>query len=365
MIHRVRTGGFAVALLALAATAATPARAQFMPNVAYYRFDPSQPTVNDTTSIIFYGQYPFACGRVDTVGTPDSTRVDLVMYSDGCADTTVNWQYSVPLGVLPGGLHSMTVHMRVEHPGGVVDENEAQLVYFVQSANPPHPPPPPLPPPPVTFMPYVSKVIFDPVYPNLQQPTAIDFTGWSPFPCFILDASQPDSQHLNLTLMAQNVSCPDTTQTWMYHASLGLLPAGPAELNVHLRFEFSPDSIADLDGVLQFYVYDTPAGPPPPAAPPNDSLAAALSQSRPNPFADQTEFGVTLDAPARAEVAIFDVGGRRVATVFDGMLARGTSRFMWNGRDDRGQRMPGGIYFYRLSMSDRIVTRRVVMLGRP
>ena len=62
---------------------------------------------------------------------------------------------------------------------------------------------------------------------------------------------------------------------------------------------------------------------------------------------------------------MFDLSGRRVATVFRGLMPAGTSQLAWNGRRMDGRRAPGGIYFTRLTLPDRVVTRRVVLLTTP
>jgi flagellar hook assembly protein FlgD len=62
---------------------------------------------------------------------------------------------------------------------------------------------------------------------------------------------------------------------------------------------------------------------------------------------------------------VFDVVGRRVVTIHKGMLPQGTSQLAWNGRRQDGSRAPGGIYFYRLTLQDRVIHRQVVLLGTP
>jgi hypothetical protein len=213
-------------------------------------------------------------------------------------------------------------------------------------------------------MPHISQVTFDPLYPNITEPTGIEFKGWAPFACGELDVTVADPSHVAI-VVTQVPGCGDTTQTWMTRFTLGMLPLGSHELNVALRFA-AHDSVVDLAGVLPFHVYGTPSGPPPPEpGPPTDSLQATLSAARPNPFATESVFGVSLEDPARAEIAVFDVNGRRVATLFEGVLPRGTSRFAWDGRLRNGTRAAGGVYFYRLILPERTMTRRLVLLGAP
>jgi flagellar hook assembly protein FlgD len=54
--------------------------------------------------------------------------------------------------------------------------------------------------------------------------------------------------------------------------------------------------------------------------------------------------------------------GRRVRTIFSGRLQPGTTQFAWDGRHDNGSRATSGIYFYRLEMRGRVLSRRIVLL---
>jgi hypothetical protein len=49
-----------------------------------------------------------------------------------------------------------------------------------------------------------------------------------------------------------------------------------------------------------------------------------------------------------ARIALFDLGGRRIARLIDGTLGAGTHRWPWNGQADDGRRLAGrGVYFVR------------------
>lgn len=74
-----------------------------------------------------------------------------------------------------------------------------------------------------------------------------------------------------------------------------------------------------------------------PVEPPDTGLTAS-----PNPVVEGAVFRVTGADPDE-RVLVFDVSGRLVTRV---PIAGGGAR--WNGRDDRGQSVPPGTYFYRL-----------------
>jgi len=93
-------------------------------------------------------------------------------------------------------------------------------------------------------------------------------------------------------------------------------------------------------------------------------LTFALQQNYPNPLhsGEQTvvHFSIDRDIPLRLEV--YDLLGRRVATLSDGMRLAGQYSVTWAGTDDQGVRLPSGIYMYRLEADGKVLTRRCSIL---
>jgi len=89
----------------------------------------------------------------------------------------------------------------------------------------------------------------------------------------------------------------------------------------------------------------------------------ALHQNTPNPFRPNTAVGFDIAGdrtPVRIE--IYDVTGRLVRTLVNEPLAAGSYETRWDSRDERGQSVAAGIYFYRLVTSDADLTRKMVVL---
>lgn len=80
--------------------------------------------------------------------------------------------------------------------------------------------------------------------------------------------------------------------------------------------------------------------------------ALALHAAYPNPTAGRAEVAFTLSQPAEVTLAVYDVLGRRVATLAEGARAAGTHRVAWDARG-----LPSGTYFYRLAGGVEAVTR--------
>lgn len=74
-----------------------------------------------------------------------------------------------------------------------------------------------------------------------------------------------------------------------------------------------------------------------------------LHPNTPNPFNPRTEIRFDLpQAVAGLTLEVFDLAGRRVATLAEGPHPAGRHSVVWNGADDDGRPVASGIYLYRL-----------------
>ena len=81
------------------------------------------------------------------------------------------------------------------------------------------------------------------------------------------------------------------------------------------------------------------------------AVTAHLGQNWPNPFSEKTVIPYYLPEPARARLSVYDVGGREVSVLFDGVKVEGDHEFGWDGRGRWGERLSPGLYFFRLETS--------------
>ncbi|WP_456427241.1 T9SS type A sorting domain-containing protein, partial [Rhodocaloribacter sp.] len=83
-----------------------------------------------------------------------------------------------------------------------------------------------------------------------------------------------------------------------------------------------------------------------------------LTAAFPNPFNPRTSFELIVRRSQRVTVNVFDVLGRRVATLFDGTMAANETRsFSFDGAG-----LPSGLYLYRAEGETFSATRQALLL---
>jgi hypothetical protein len=94
-----------------------------------------------------------------------------------------------------------------------------------------------------------------------------------------------------------------------------------------------------------------------------------LSQNYPNPFNPTTTISYTIrprtDGRRQAEpvnLSIYNALGQKVRTLVDEVQRPGEYKIDWNGNNDNGDNVATGVYFYRLSMGDERLVKKMVLL---
>jgi len=83
---------------------------------------------------------------------------------------------------------------------------------------------------------------------------------------------------------------------------------------------------------------------------------------KPTHFHTNTEINYVLPEKARVFIGVYDLTGRLVANLENRIAEPGRYNILWDGSDDRGERLSSGAYFLKLSAGKFIETRKVVIL---
>lgn len=95
-----------------------------------------------------------------------------------------------------------------------------------------------------------------------------------------------------------------------------------------------------------------------------DELAPSLQSARvyPNPFSEASSLEFTLKHAGYQEIAVYNLKGQLVKTLFAGFRQAGDYSVSWNGRDERGEQVANGIYFYRIKSAKGQNSHKTILI---
>jgi hypothetical protein len=140
-----------------------------------------------------------------------------------------------------------------------------------------------------------------------------------------------------------------------------ILPGSAYWVNVSedALLTFSSDTSLNPGRIRIVPTLETP--PPLPLEAHGDPIAMpstfVLEQNHPNPFNPLTFIEYRLPADVQVTLKVYDVLGREMATIVDGLEHAGTYAVQWDA-----SRVPSGIYFYRLRTGNFSTTRKLIVL---
>jgi hypothetical protein len=105
---------------------------------------------------------------------------------------------------------------------------------------------------------------------------------------------------------------------------------------------------------------------PDPEAEVDGFTRVSFAAPTPNPIAGAAEFSFVVPGRALVRLEIYDIRGRRVATIYQEEVTPGPHIVAWNGRDDQGRSLASGQYLARLQVRgpdlDENLVRKITVL---
>ena len=100
------------------------------------------------------------------------------------------------------------------------------------------------------------------------------------------------------------------------------------------------------------------------SVPPHENVPVQFSlfQNYPNPFNGETTIRFDSPRDEEGEVAVFNILGQRVKTIFQGRTQIGITTLHWNGVTEVGTQATTGVYFVRLKTPTTIVSKKMLYL---
>ena len=95
---------------------------------------------------------------------------------------------------------------------------------------------------------------------------------------------------------------------------------------------------------------------------PKIPLTTELHQNYPNPFNPETVIRYSLSVAGYVNLAIYDIQGRVVRRPSAVFRHAGEYTFVWDAKDDAGDAVASGVYFYQLKTDNQQLTRKMILL---
>ena len=80
-----------------------------------------------------------------------------------------------------------------------------------------------------------------------------------------------------------------------------------------------------------------------------------------NPFSQGTLIAYDLPRAMETSVKVYDASGALVRTLHQGIL-EGSGSLSWDGADDEGRNLSGGLYFIRMATPEHTQTAKLIMV---
>jgi len=91
-------------------------------------------------------------------------------------------------------------------------------------------------------------------------------------------------------------------------------------------------------------------------------LQFAMDPAAPNPFERNSMIRFSIPTAGMVRLRIYDIAGRLVRTLANGMMPAGTHQRVWDGVTDGGTHAQSGVYFARLEADQGLRLRKMIMI---
>ncbi len=95
---------------------------------------------------------------------------------------------------------------------------------------------------------------------------------------------------------------------------------------------------------------------------PQQPLTFQLMQNYPNPFNPSTTISYELPKTEKITITVYDILGRQIKTLVNQTQLPGFYKVVWNGRNNFGESVASGVYFYQLRSGDFMNVKKMLLL---
>jgi flagellar hook assembly protein FlgD len=88
----------------------------------------------------------------------------------------------------------------------------------------------------------------------------------------------------------------------------------------------------------------------------------SLKQNYPNPFNPSTKIKYQIAKSEYVNISIFDLNGTKISSILNQYSRAGKGSVSWNGKNEMGQNVSGGIYLYTIETPSFSKTKKMILL---
>lgn len=130
------------------------------------------------------------------------------------------------------------------------------------------------------------------------------------------------------------------------------LSTHPLYTGVITRLRFDPIQFQSPGDVVDLHAITTVSHTATPPSPAPVDRSVRITGASPNPLNPRTTLSLDLSRASAISLAVYDLRGRRVRSLFSGRLQAGAHEVAWDGCDELGNTAPAGLYVARLVSGD-------------
>lgn len=207
-----------------------------------------------------------------------------------------------------------------------------------------------------THFSYTEKLDYTPLYVELDPLDLPDEIGvYAGDKC--IGAVVVDNEIMDINLYYDSAKANDEIQIALYYGAKGKPELQDFKVYDPAQSIFVPANLQLSE--LGDYGYISLRGDSDSSVNPNPVI---LKQNYPNPFNPTTQisFYISRDLPVALDV--FNVKGQKVKSLCAADLTAGQHSFVWNGDNQAGSPVSSGIYFYRLTTPEGVLSNKMILM---
>lgn len=117
------------------------------------------------------------------------------------------------------------------------------------------------------------------------------------------------------------------------------------------KSDWLPSEIADINYEIEITSADKPL-----------QIETTLLRAYPNPFNPHTTIQFSLAEPDRVTLDIFNTRGQQVRRLVKVDCQAGEHKVSWDGKNDKGDEVSGGVYYYRFRAGEYVEYSKLILL---